>query len=107
MKTGISIFFLLLAAIIFSAHGQKAVKKGIYYARTSDWQILTPPAPEAPRINGPKVYGVRPGKEFIYRIPCEGLRPIRFTAEGLPAGLALNMEKGIITSKTPAAKRAG
>ena len=49
--------------------------------------ILTPPAPREPRINGPSVYGVRPGHPFLYRIPATGDRPMQFTVQGLPAGL--------------------
>jgi alpha-galactosidase len=61
--------------------------------------VLTPPAPHEPRINGPKVYGVRPGSPFLYRIPCTGERPITFSATNLPAGLALDSSSGIITGK--------
>jgi len=59
--------------------------------------ILTPPAPRAPRLNGPEVYGVRPGSPFLYRIPCTGERPLLFRADDLPAGLTLNARSGIIT----------
>ncbi|MGH7950529.1 MAG: putative Ig domain-containing protein [Limisphaerales bacterium] len=61
--------------------------------------LLTPPAPNQPRINGPEVYGVRPGSPFLYRIPCTGKRPISFHAKGLPKGLTLNSVSGIITGK--------
>ncbi|MCX7010835.1 MAG: putative Ig domain-containing protein, partial [Kiritimatiellaeota bacterium] len=57
----------------------------------------TPPAPAAPRINGPRVYGVRPGHPFLYRIPCTGERPIKFSAQHLPAGLLLDESTGIVT----------
>src|SRR5215469_2033220 len=61
--------------------------------------ILTPPAPHAPRINGPLIYGVRAGSPFLYRIPCTGDRPIQFSAENLPEGLTLDARSGIITGK--------
>jgi alpha-galactosidase len=61
--------------------------------------ILTPPAPRAPRINGPLVYGVRPGSPFLYRIPCTGERPISFSAKDLPVGLKLDSQSGVITGK--------
>jgi alpha-galactosidase len=64
--------------------------------------ILTPKPPRAPRINGPKVYGCRPGHPFLYRIPTTGERPIRFTADGLPVSLRLDAETGIITGAAPA-----
>jgi len=58
--------------------------------------ILTPPAPREPRINGPSVYGVRPGHPFLYRIPATGDRPMQFTVQDLPAGLKLDAATGII-----------
>ena len=63
--------------------------------------ILTPRPGPAPRINGPKVYGARPGHPFLYRIPCTGLRPIRFAAEGLPSSLRLDESTGIISGGAP------
>ena len=62
--------------------------------------ILTPKAPASPRINGPKVYGVRPGHEFLFRIAAIGERPMTFDAKGLPAGLMLNKNTGIISGET-------
>lgn len=50
--------------------------------------ILTPPAPPTPRINGAKVFGARPGSEFLFAIPASGDRPMTFAAEGLPKGLS-------------------
>jgi alpha-galactosidase len=61
--------------------------------------LLTPPPPKPPRINGPEVYGVRPGSPFLYRIPCTGERPIAFRAKDLPKGLTLDSTSGIITGK--------
>ena len=65
--------------------------------------ILTPPAPATPHINGPKIYGARPGRPFLYRIPCTGTRPIRFSAHGLPASLKLDDATGIISGSAPPA----
>jgi alpha-galactosidase len=64
-----------------------------------DEVLLTPAPGPAPKINGPKVYGVRPNSPFLYRIPCTGTRPIEFAAENLPAGLSLDAKTGIITGK--------
>jgi alpha-galactosidase len=58
---------------------------------------LTPTPPATPRINGPGVFGVRPGSEFLYTIPATGDRPIQFDAAPLPAGLALDPNTGRIT----------
>src|SRR5882724_3918781 len=54
--------------------------------------ILTPPAPATPRINGPDVFGVRPGSPFLYTIPATGDRPMTFSADNLPRGLKLDSE---------------
>ena len=63
--------------------------------------ILTPLPSPKPKINGPLVYGARPGHDFIYRIPTTGTRPIAFEAENLPPTLNLDKNTGIITGKTP------
>ncbi len=59
--------------------------------------ILTPPAPATPRINGATIFGVRPGSPFIYRIPVTGDRPMKFSVSGLPEGLELDPDTGIIS----------
>ncbi len=61
--------------------------------------LLTPPPARAPKVNGPKVYGVRPGSPFLYRIPCTGERPLLFSAANLPDGLTLDAQTGIITGR--------
>lgn len=66
-----------------------------------DALIWTPSPESKPRINGPLVYGCRPGKPFLYRIPCQGERPLRFTVKNLPSGLQLDPVKGIISGITP------
>ncbi|MEI6321561.1 MAG: putative Ig domain-containing protein [bacterium] len=57
----------------------------------------TPPAPPEPRINGPSVFGVRPGSPFLYSIPASGERPMKFAVEGLPEALTLDAATGRIT----------
>ena len=47
-------------------------------------EILTPKPPPTPRINGPSIFGVRPGSPFIYRIPATGRRPMEFSVLPLP-----------------------
>jgi alpha-galactosidase len=72
-------------------------------AKSDDFVILTPkPGPE-PKINGPLVYGARPGNPFLYRIPCQGERPVSFSVKGLPSSLKLDSESGIIKGTTPSA----
>ena len=52
--------------------------------------ILTPPESEKPRINGPVVYGVRPGHPIIYRVPVTGLRPMKISIAAKNAKCAKN-----------------
>jgi alpha-galactosidase len=66
--------------------------------------ILTPkPGPE-PRINGAKVFGVRPGSPFLFTIAATGERPMTFSADDLPPGLKLDSETGRITGTAPSLK---
>src|ERR1017187_3543091 len=61
--------------------------------------ILTPPALATPRINGPDVFGVRPGSPFLYTIPATGDRPMKFSAKNLPRGLKVDSKTGRVTGK--------
>jgi alpha-galactosidase len=65
-------------------------------------KILTPPPAASPRINGPSVFGVRPGSPFLYTVPATGSRPVEFSAEGLPTGLVLDGSSGRITGSLAA-----
>ena len=95
--------YLLIALACFALAMPQTMKA---QDETPDYSncILTPKAPLTPRINGPKVYGARPGAEFLFRIPTTGERPMQWTAEGLPKGLKLDRNTGIITGKV---KKAG
>ena len=76
--------FLLLAFLFLPTIGLAQETAPDYSA-----YILTPPAPDTPRINGPKVYGARPGAPFLFRIPATGVRPMTFGAKGLLLGTHL------------------
>ncbi len=59
--------------------------------------VLTPKSPRTPRINGARIFGVRPGHLFLFTIPATGDRPMTFDVKGLPAGLAVDAQTGQIT----------
>ena len=59
-------------------------------------QILTPPPPTEPQINGPALFGARPGSPFLYTIPATGKRPMEFSVQDLPAGLTVDAATGQI-----------
>lgn len=69
--------------------------------------ILTPPEAPAPRINGPSVFGVSPGKPVLFYVPVTGEKPIRVAVEGLDAeklkGLKFDPQTRMLTGKVDAA----
>ncbi len=64
---------------------------------SDDYYILTPKQTDAPHINSPKVFGVRPGNPFLYTIAASGRKPVKFSVRNLPRGLRLDASTGIIT----------
>ena len=63
--------------------------------------ILTPPEKPEPQFNGADIWGVRPGHPILFRIPVSGVRPMTFTAKGLPPGVTLDAAKGILGGVAP------
>lgn len=61
--------------------------------------ILTPAASPEPQINGAKVFGIRPGSPFLFKIAASGEKPMQYTIKNLPQGLSLDAKTGIITGK--------
>jgi alpha-galactosidase len=61
--------------------------------------ILTPAPKAEPKITGAKVFGVRPGSPFQFLVTATGDRPMAFSAKGLPKGLNLNPQTGLMTGK--------
>jgi hypothetical protein len=58
--------------------------------------LLTPKNSDKPQVNGPKVFGVRPGSPFVFRIPATGKSPLTYAVKNLPAGLTVDAGSGII-----------
>jgi alpha-galactosidase len=53
----------------------------------------------APRLNHPRITGGTPGKPFLFRIPASGSAPLTFAAEGLPHGIALDPQSGVLSGE--------
>jgi len=87
-KAAILSLGLLLSGVFASTHGD-----------AGEPAILTPAATRTPRINGPKIFGVRPGAPFFFSIPVTGDRPMQFSSDWLPPGLHLDADTGVITGK--------
>jgi alpha-galactosidase len=58
--------------------------------------ILTPKPGPVLRINGPKIFGVRPGSPFLFTIPATGKKPMKYEVLNLPDGLKCDPETGQI-----------
>jgi alpha-galactosidase len=81
---------ILMAALVSTAIGQTNPPPATR-------EIRTPKPSALPRINGPGIFGVRPGSPFQYHIPATGERPIQYSADHLPPGLKLDPHSGNIT----------
>jgi len=62
-----------------------------------DAVILTPKPGPKPRLTGPRVFGSRPGNPFFHHITATGDKPIAFTATGLPLGITLDPQTGMLS----------
>jgi alpha-galactosidase len=82
---------LLMIFISFSC-GNGPVKQ-----LTEEKVILTPAPSAKVRINGTKIFGVRPGSPFLFKIAATGTKPLKYEAFNLPAGLSCDPETGIIS----------
>lgn len=61
--------------------------------------ILTPKIPKEPRINGAKIFGVRPWSPFLFKVSATGEPPLKYSASDLPDGLKIDTSNGMITGK--------
>jgi len=72
---------------------------GVALAMIDSPVSLTPkPGPE-PRLNGARIFGVRPGSPFLFTIPATGERPMTFAVDNLPPGLQVDPISGRITGR--------
>ena len=62
-------------------------------------RIAAPSTSPRPAIHGARVTGATPGRPFLFRVPATGAAPLRFSAGGLPAGLAIDASTGVISGK--------
>ena len=53
----------------------------------------------APRFNGAKIAGIHPRTPLLYALAVGGERPMTFAASGLPAGLKLDAQTGVLTGQ--------
>ena len=90
MKLSQTLLALLVVTLAFHGNGQTS-------ATTNHPALVLTPAPSPkPRINGARIFGVRPGHPFLFTIAATGDRPMTFEADGLPRGLSLDPHSGQI-----------
>jgi len=79
-------------------HMRKGMTHGAAAARrlTEQLGVLTPAEEAAPRINGPKVFGVRPSSPVLFKVPVTGARPMSLSAAGLPPGVTFDPATGVL-----------
>lgn len=74
-----------------------AARKRYLDSRAKEYVVLTPPSGASPKINGPAIYGARPGHPILYKIPVTGEAPLHLSVRGLPPGCRFDAHSGIIT----------
>jgi alpha-galactosidase len=94
LKTLLGLFFVGVLFAYNSIHSP-------YDATINGKEILTPASGDKPQINGAAVFGVRPGKPIFYHMAASGVKPVNFTAEGLPEGVQIDANTGWITGRAP------
>ena len=94
-------YYLLLIALVissFSSYSQSNEKANVHaldsIVALKTAAILTPKQGPEPRINGPKVFGVRPENPIVFTIPASGDRPMTFSVAKLPKGVKLDAQTG-------------
>ncbi|GDY14492.1 alpha-galactosidase [Planctomycetota bacterium] len=84
------------ALVLFSGQRPLAVARP-----RGEPEILTPVPSPAPRFVGGWLLAANPGSPLLYTLPCQGEEALRFSAEGLPAGLHLDRTTGILSGVAP------
>ncbi|MEA4935274.1 MAG: putative Ig domain-containing protein [Paludibacter sp.] len=77
----------------------KKIRSVYLTSRRAEYVILTPVPSLSPVINGPTVYGVRPGNDILYKIPVTGEKPMKIEVKGLPSGCIFDASTGIISGR--------
>ncbi len=94
LNTLLGLFF---AGVLFGCNNLHSP----YDATINGREILTPASGDKPQINGAAVLGVRPGKPIFYHTSVSGVKPINYSAEGLPEGVQMDANTGWITGQAP------
>src|ERR1043166_4423430 len=85
------------AAALIVLDPNASVKPTMWIPDPGPEPVIAPVDDQELAIHAPYITGATAGRTFLFRIPASGIRPIRFAAEGLPEGLILDAETGIIS----------
>ena len=84
------------AIILLADSGEKPVSVEV---PVEPARMVIEPTSPIPSIHGPRHVGTTPGRPFLFLIPATGAGPLRFSAQGLPPGLKLDRDTGIISGR--------
>ncbi len=93
--TGFVYCMLLVAGIGCMLTATAEAQDSMSVVRTA--AILTPKQGPEPRINGQKVFGVRPAHPIVFTIPASGDQPMTFSGGKLPKGVKVDPKTGKIS----------
>ena len=99
MKQYRTILMLSLAAL--STQTTATASEFVYDGTIQGREILTPPPAATPKLTGPAIFGVRPGKPIRHCATATGAAPLTFSASGLPDGVSIDPDSGWITGRAP------
>ena len=85
------------AVISYNSSGKAPVAQSV--ATDQPDPILAPIDKVTTRINGAKVIGTTPGKEFVFRVPVTGKAPLKVTVSDLPHGLSFDAGRRVISGR--------
>ena len=89
-----------LAACLFLAEGSLCAQNtsaGTNLTAREEQIIAAAKPGAAPEFNGARIVGIHPGTPFMYSLAVTGRRPMLFFAGGVPPGLSLDRQTGIIS----------
>ncbi len=89
--------FIAIILLILNSAPDTICKNILFTLKTdsvANNPIRTPKPADAPKINGPSLFGVRPGSQLLYKIAATGKKPLEYSAAGIPAGVKIDSKTG-------------
>ena len=93
-RLALAMLCMLTAGSAWAAGEQHQIDAPAAQLLSGVWQ-----SEPSPRLNGPRAVGIWPGTAFLHALAATGEKPIKFSASGMPEGLKLDEETGIIAGR--------